>query len=134
MELMGWGSIVFELSLLCLHLLVFPLGQKEVKVEWSMGHLLLKLGYLCLCLRFGETFFDGRGRQAWGLGEALHLLQSWLGFLGGLIFLYPPLGVSTTLPWTKMAPVWVGCLPRRGEFCARGFTKGPSQGPLGKEH
>lgn len=83
---------MFELSLLCLHLLVFPLGQKEVKVEWSMGHLLLKLGYLRLCLRFGETFFDGRGRQTWGLGEALHLLQSqpWLGFLGGLIFISTP--------------------------------------------
>ncbi|KAK7822989.1 hypothetical protein U0070_025806 [Myodes glareolus] len=76
----GAESIVFELSLLCLHLLVFPLGQKEVKVEWSMGHLLLKLGYLRLCLRFGETF-DGRGRQTWGLGEALHLLQSALAWL-----------------------------------------------------
>lgn len=47
----------------------------SVQVEWSKGHLLLKLGYLHLCLRFGETFFDGRGRQTWGLGEALHLPQ-----------------------------------------------------------
>lgn len=69
------GSIVFQPYLLCLHLLVFPPGQKEVQVEWSVGNLLLKLGNLHLCVRFGETFFDGRGRQTWGLGEALHLPQ-----------------------------------------------------------
>lgn len=75
---------MFKLYLF-LHLFVFPLGQKEVKVEWSMGHISVSdLGKPSL---IAEEDRLGDWVKPFTCDSSN---PPWLDFLGGLIFISTP--------------------------------------------